>query len=385
MKIVNVLKVMISCPADVVEEAEAVEQVLDELNRSSADLLKIRFDSFRWDKDASPGLGDDPQEVINSQVADRFDILVGIFWTRIGSPTSRAKSGSVEEIESAITRLRNEPNSLQLLIYFKTENPSLERLDPTQLAAVFEFQKILGREGILYKKFSVVEDFKSSLRVNLIQAAQELVSKQTNKPSQQRVESSAVSTQTNDDDEELGLLDYQDIYEGKLAIATNAMNGIASALQASAASTTRRTSELNDLRERGELSRSELRRFLHRQAEDWDDLSGKLFRLSAEFNEANTEAFNALSRSVPLMSTRSPEEQKQRINLAETLEYLADTIATTGKSNAEFRSVIASAPRMTAEHNRAKKQLLNVVEQSANHFFGAAALARDISTVLRKI
>ncbi|WP_018974261.1 hypothetical protein [Rudaea cellulosilytica] len=383
MRMVNVLKVMISCPADVVEEAEAVEQVLDELNRSSAELLKIRFDSFRWDKDASPGFGDDPQEVINSQVADRFDILVGIFWTRIGSPTSRAKSGSVEEIESAITRLRNEPNSLRLLIYFKTENPSLERLDPTQLAGVFEFQKTLGREGVLYKKFSVVEDFKSSLRANIIQAAQELVSKQTNKPPEQQFESSASSTQANDD--ELGLLDYQDIYEGKLAIATSAMDGIAAALQASAASTTRRTGELNDLREKGELSRSELRRFLHRQAEDWDDLSGKLSRLSAEFNEANTEAFNALSRSVPLMSTRSPEEKKQRINLAETLEHLADTTATTGKSNAEFRSVIESTPRMTAEHNRAKKRLLHVAEQSANHFFNAAALARDISTVLRKI
>src|SRR6185312_8193510 len=113
----------------------------------------------------------------------------------------------------------------------------------------------------------------------------------------------------------------------------------------------------------------ELRRLLHRQAEDWDDLSGKLFRLSAEFNEANTQAFNALSRSVPLMSTHSPEGQKQRISLAESLERLADTIATTGKSNEEFRCKIASIPRMTAEHNRAKKRLQQVVQQSAEHFF----------------
>jgi hypothetical protein len=37
--------------------------------------------------------------VINRQVLADCDLLVAIFWTRIGSPTGSALSGTVEEIE----------------------------------------------------------------------------------------------------------------------------------------------------------------------------------------------------------------------------------------------------------------------------------------------
>ncbi len=43
--------------------------------------------------------GSRPQEVINSAIVDKCDLLVGIFWTRIGSPSGEADSGTIEEIE----------------------------------------------------------------------------------------------------------------------------------------------------------------------------------------------------------------------------------------------------------------------------------------------
>ena len=42
-------------------------------------------------------MGSDPQQIINSQVSDEYDIFIGILWTRFGTPTERAGSGTEEE------------------------------------------------------------------------------------------------------------------------------------------------------------------------------------------------------------------------------------------------------------------------------------------------
>ena len=39
-----------------------------------------------------------PQDVINKQVLKDCDVLIGIFWARIGTPTKKHKSGTIEEI-----------------------------------------------------------------------------------------------------------------------------------------------------------------------------------------------------------------------------------------------------------------------------------------------
>jgi hypothetical protein len=51
-----------------------------------------------WELDATPQFGLDPQAAVNEQLVDSSDILVAILWTRLGSPTPRSPSGTVEEI-----------------------------------------------------------------------------------------------------------------------------------------------------------------------------------------------------------------------------------------------------------------------------------------------
>ncbi len=43
--------------------------------------------------------GDRPQGIINNQVVRNCDMLIGAFWTRLGSPTGVEESGTVEEIK----------------------------------------------------------------------------------------------------------------------------------------------------------------------------------------------------------------------------------------------------------------------------------------------
>ena len=41
---------------------------------------------------------DNPQEVINEQVVSKSDILLGVFWSKLGTPTNTHSSGTIEEI-----------------------------------------------------------------------------------------------------------------------------------------------------------------------------------------------------------------------------------------------------------------------------------------------
>jgi hypothetical protein len=46
-----------------------------------------------------PQTGIRPQAAINTQLVRQSDILIGMFWTKIGTNTGIAESGSVEEID----------------------------------------------------------------------------------------------------------------------------------------------------------------------------------------------------------------------------------------------------------------------------------------------
>ena len=57
-----------------------------------------------WETHATPAMGDRPQAIINKQILAGCDLLVAVFWTRLGSPTGAAASGTVEEIEEHLQR-----------------------------------------------------------------------------------------------------------------------------------------------------------------------------------------------------------------------------------------------------------------------------------------
>src|SRR5205085_2574350 len=109
---VTLFRVFFSAPSDVVEEEPIVREVLDEWNRQHGDRAKARVELISWRTHAHPATGQRPQALINKQAFDRVDVVVGIFWTRFGTPTGAAGSGTEEEIKRGLrTRKR-------VLVYF---------------------------------------------------------------------------------------------------------------------------------------------------------------------------------------------------------------------------------------------------------------------------
>jgi hypothetical protein len=58
--------------------------------------------SVRWETHAMPQSGMRPQEAVNRQLVSGCDMLVGMFWTKIGASTGVADSGTVEEIDQFV-------------------------------------------------------------------------------------------------------------------------------------------------------------------------------------------------------------------------------------------------------------------------------------------
>ena len=101
---VEILKVVVASPADVAEERDLVERVADELNRHSAKDRGLGIEVARWETDSYPGFHlDGPQGLVDEVLKiEDADIVVGIFWTRFGTPGVDGKTGTEHEIDNAI-------------------------------------------------------------------------------------------------------------------------------------------------------------------------------------------------------------------------------------------------------------------------------------------
>lgn len=96
-----VVRVLVASPGDTAMERAQIEQVIRDWNAARAVAAEVVLMPVMWETHAVPELGADAQAVINAQVGDSCDIVVAVFNNRLGTGTSRAISGTVEEIERA--------------------------------------------------------------------------------------------------------------------------------------------------------------------------------------------------------------------------------------------------------------------------------------------
>ncbi|MHA3082195.1 DUF4062 domain-containing protein [Acinetobacter sp. ANC 5383] len=98
----TILNIMIASPSDVAEERQLVRDAIYEWNAIHSKQFGIMLNSVGWETHVAPEMGDRPQEIINKRILENSDILIGIFWTRLGTPTGEYVSGTVEEISKHI-------------------------------------------------------------------------------------------------------------------------------------------------------------------------------------------------------------------------------------------------------------------------------------------
>lgn len=160
----TVIPVMIASPGDVVEERELIRRVIHDWNDVNAESAHAILTAVGWDTHSSPEIGTRAQELINNRILKNCDLLVGVFWTRLGTPTGDFSSGTVEEIENHIKAGK------PAMIYFSSKPAAPESINPTQYEKVKEFRELLKLKGLI-EAFDTTDElerkFSKQLQVSL--------------------------------------------------------------------------------------------------------------------------------------------------------------------------------------------------------------------------
>jgi hypothetical protein len=145
--------VMIASPGDVASERAIIRDVVYEWNAVNSASRKVVLLPVGWETHTSPEMGAPAQTIINKQVLNRCDLLVGVFWTRVGTPTERHLSGTVEEIEEHISAGK------PAMLYFSSQPVVLDTVDMDQVERLKAFKESCRKRG-LYETYDSHGDFK---------------------------------------------------------------------------------------------------------------------------------------------------------------------------------------------------------------------------------
>jgi len=148
----TIFQVMIASPSDVVEERKIAKEVIYKWNSTNSVEKKIVLLPVLWELDTSPKIGETPQTIINKQILESSDVLVVIFWNRIGTPTGTGISGTIEEVEKHVKSKK------PAMLYFSKIPILAEDIDHNQHQALKEYKKRIQKES-LYHEYSTVENF----------------------------------------------------------------------------------------------------------------------------------------------------------------------------------------------------------------------------------
>lgn len=149
----TVHRVMIASPGDVRGERSIIREVLSEWNAINAEERRTVLIPLGWEIDVAPEMGGEPQRIINSQILRDADLLVGMFWTRIGTPTTGYASGTVEEIEQHLAAGR------PAMLYFSSAPINPESIDFEQYQHLKAFRTSCQSRGV-YDTYADLTDFR---------------------------------------------------------------------------------------------------------------------------------------------------------------------------------------------------------------------------------
>jgi len=182
----RVIQILIASPGDVQKEREIISEVIYEWNYVNSRDRSIVLLPIRWETHASPEMGSAPQAVINKQIVDYCDMAVAVFWTRLGTPTDEAESGTAEEI----TRLGNAEKPVML--YFSQAEVALHTVDLEEYQRLTAFKKQTYPKGLI-ENYSSTAEFRDKLGRQLAIQIGNLIAADSQKRSESAVEDHGIA------------------------------------------------------------------------------------------------------------------------------------------------------------------------------------------------
>ena len=365
----NVIVAFVASPSDLDEERDKLDEIVRELNITWSKTLKVRLDLVRFETDAMPGVGADPQDVINQQLGDDFDIFIGMMWGRFGTPTGRAGSGTEEEFLRARKRY-DAGGGIRLMLYFKDAPIAPSEIDPTQLAEVRRFKDSLRDKGILHGSFKNLEEFAQLLRIHLAKQIQQLAGVSAAPAPMQALKPEDQEAGSEDDE---GYLDLMERFEAQLEATNESTGRLTEMLQELNTSMEAHANEVTKAVQE-DVSRAETKRLVNKSAETMDRATQRARAESPLLRSGLTEAMKAAGKIGLLMSQFPPE---QPLVAAVGLRGFRDSMAGALEMTGALRGSIQGLPRLTTRINQSKTALAHALNEIGQVFAEGIRLADE--------
>jgi hypothetical protein len=157
----EIYRVLIASPSDLEEERQVATEAINEWNSQHASAESVVLLPVKWETHATPRSGVRPQEAINDELVRTSDILVGMFWTKIGTNTGIAESGTVEEIDQFVAAAK------PAMLYFSRRPIDPNAINLTQQKKLRTF-KAATYKNALTGGFTGLDDLRQTLTRDLL-------------------------------------------------------------------------------------------------------------------------------------------------------------------------------------------------------------------------
>lgn len=379
-------KVFISSPSDVNAERDIVQEAIEQINQINGSRESFHLTPIRWEKDVSSQIGGHPQDIINHQVGDDYDIFIGILCNRFGQRTSSYESGTEEEFFRAYDRHIKGGDNIEILFYFKDPRRSELPIDINQLSKVVEFKEKLGGIGV-YEEFETLEGLKTIVVAAIIKALDRLRRNVVkDKPMQKVEENSYIRVSENalvpisEFDEDIGLIELSELAFSALESFTENLQTITTATSTLGERITSRTEELNEIKYTGD-SRSDqklAKAVIEKVALEMQRYSHRLDQIIPDAKREFSYALRCMQHAV-IIANQDGVSTKEDVEFfsseLRSLQLILTNVATQINS---FKDSISEQPRMTSKLNQARRRAVKSVSDLVK-FIGEASGNIDVT------
>lgn len=165
-ELITLYRVFLAAPSDVTDELIVVEGLLRDWNFQHGQGPGVRVELVNWRTHTRPSTGRRPQALVNKQAFDACDLVIAIFWSRFGTPTGRAASGTAEEIRRGIRQGK------PVLVYFSDRPAPGQK--PVEHSRIEKFKQRFGQKA-LFGSYNTLTAFEEALRNHLASTLHELL------------------------------------------------------------------------------------------------------------------------------------------------------------------------------------------------------------------
>jgi hypothetical protein len=152
----TVYRILIVSPNDVIAERKIIQEIISSWNAANFTKMKALLLPAMWETHLVKEMGGRPKVVLNIRIAKDCDILIGAFWTRIGTETGFAESGTIEEIKE-FHKARK-----PVMIYFSSAPVVPSSIDLKQYEKLTKFMDDCLKQGLV-ERYDSILDFREKL------------------------------------------------------------------------------------------------------------------------------------------------------------------------------------------------------------------------------